>query len=325
MDGLRFVVPIKTINAGPSPKYYGYKRGITWLNAVNDQVTGIGQMVVPGTPRDSLYILDCLINLDAGPKPEVVTTDQASDSDMVFGIFSMLGYRFADLGDQRFWRAELSDGTTSAYGVLEAIARNKLNTKKVITQWPDVLRVAGSLVTNQVRGYDLLRIFARQGSPTPLGQAFAEYGRIDKTMHLLSMLDPMDSSYRRSLGKQLSVQESRHRLARKICHGNSGRIRQAYREGQEDQLAALGLVVNAVVLWNLRYLSAILDQLHAQGVPVKDEDVARLSPLGHAHLNCPGRYAIASSAPDKGLRPLGAAALPEVSAASATVVDQDGV
>lgn len=144
-------------------------------------------------------------------------------------------------------------------------------------------------------------------------------------MHLLSMLDPMDSSYRRSLGKQLSVQESRHRLARKICHGNSGRIRQAYREGQEDQLAALGLVVNAVVLWNSRYLSAIVDQLRAQGVPVKDEDVARLSPLGHAHLNCLGRYAIASSAPDKGLRPLGAAALPEVSAASAAVVDDDGV
>lgn len=190
-------------------------------------------MVVPGTPRDSLYILDCLINLDAGPKPELVTTDQASDSDMVFGIFSMLGYRFAprfaDLGDQRFWRAELPDGSTGDYGVLEAIARNKLATKKVITQWPDMLRVAGSLVTNQVRAYDLLRMFARQGSPTPLGQAFAEYGRIDKTMHLLSMLDPMDSSYRRSLGKQLSVQESQHRLARKICHGNSGRIRQAYR------------------------------------------------------------------------------------------------
>ncbi|TDD24792.1 Tn3 family transposase [Nonomuraea diastatica] len=328
VDGLRFVVPVKTINAGPSPKYYGYKRGITWLNAVNDQVAGIGQMVVSGTPRDSLYILDCLINLDAGPKLEVVTTDQASDSDMVFGSFSMLGYRFAprfaDLGDQRFWRAALPDGTTGDYGVLEAIARNKVNTKKVITQWPDMLRVAGSLVTNQVRAYDLLRMFARQGNPTPPGQAFAEYGRIDKTMHLLSMLDPIDSSYRRSLGKQLSVQESRHRLARKICHGNAGRIRQAYREGQEDQLAALGLVLNAVVLWNSKYLSAIVDRLRAQGVPVKDEDVARLSPLGHAHLNCLGRYAIASSAPDKGLRPLQAAALPQ-DATSRVIVDEDGV
>lgn len=50
VDGLRFVVPVRTLNAGPSPKYFGYKRGITWLNALNDQVAGIGQKVVPGTP-----------------------------------------------------------------------------------------------------------------------------------------------------------------------------------------------------------------------------------------------------------------------------------
>ncbi len=66
VDGLRFVVPVKSINTGPSPKYYGYKRGVTWLNAVNDQVAGIGAMVVRGTPRDSLYTLDTLLNLDVG-------------------------------------------------------------------------------------------------------------------------------------------------------------------------------------------------------------------------------------------------------------------
>lgn len=55
VDGLRFVVPVRTVSAAPSPKYFGFKRGITWLNAVNDQVAGIGQMVAPGTPRDSLH------------------------------------------------------------------------------------------------------------------------------------------------------------------------------------------------------------------------------------------------------------------------------
>lgn len=72
MNGLRFVVPVRTINAAPSPKYFGFKRGITWLNAVNDQVAGIGQMVLPGMPRDSLHILDALLNLDGGVKPETV-------------------------------------------------------------------------------------------------------------------------------------------------------------------------------------------------------------------------------------------------------------
>lgn len=311
VDGLRFVVPVRTINAGPSPKYYGYKRGITWLNAVNDQVSGIGAMVVPGTPRDSLYILDTLLNLDGGARPEMVATDNASYSDMVFGVFKILGYRFSprfkDLADQRFWRAEMPDTAPedhSDYGPLEVLARQKANLKKVITWWPDMLRVAGSLVTNQVRAYDLLRMFGRTGHPTPLGQAFAEYGRIDKTMHLLALVDPVDDTYRRTMNRQLTVQESRHRLARAICHGKRGQIYQAYREGQEDQLAALGLLVNAAVLWTTRYLDAAVTQLRADGHEIREEDMARLSPLGHKHLNCLGRYAFTATQPREGLRPL---------------------
>jgi TnpA family transposase len=242
----------------------------------------------------------------------------------------MLGYRFspryADLADQRLWRADLParehlpDGVVLSaeqveitdYGPLEAIARQKVNLKKITEQWPDMLRVAGSLVTNQVRAYDLMRMFGREGHPTPLGQGFAEYGRIDKTLHLLALLDPMDDGYLRRINRQLTVQESRHRLARKICHGERGQIRQRHREGQEDQLAALGLVLNAVVLWNSRYLDAIVAELRSRGVPVRDEDVARLSPLGHAHVNCLGRYAFTRQQPGTGLRALRDPSTPDV-------------
>ena len=269
---------------------------------------GIGQMVVPGTPRDSLFILDALLNLDGGVKPEMVATDNASYSDMVFGIFKMLGYRFSprfkDLDDQRFWRARCPAPSAGGYGPLEAIARNKVNVKKVITHWPDMLRVAGSLVTNQVRAYDLLRMFGRDGHPTPLGQAFAEYGRIAKTLHLLAVVDPVDDTYRRTMHQQLTVQESRHKLARKICHGKSGTIHQAYRDGMEDQLGALGLVLNAVVLWTTRYIDAAVAQLRAEGHEIRDEDVARLSPLKHKNLNVLGRYSFTASQPGDGLRPL---------------------
>jgi TnpA family transposase len=98
-------------------------------------------------------------------------------------------------------------------------------------------------------------MFGREGRPTPLGQAFAEYGRIAKTLHLLRVVDPVDDTYRRQMNRQLTVQESRHKLARDICHGKRGQIMQAYRTGQEDQLGALGLVLNAAVLWTTRYLA----------------------------------------------------------------------
>jgi hypothetical protein len=164
--------------------------------------------------------------------------------------------------------------------------------------------LAGSLVTNQVRAYDLLRVFGREGRMSPLGQAFAEYGRIDKTMHLLALCDPVDDSYRRRMNRQLTVQESRHRLARAICHGKRGQIMQAYREGQEDQLASLGLVLNAVVLWTTRYLDAAVTQLEAGGHVIGEADKARLSPLKDKHVNVLGRYAIITSQPAQGLRPL---------------------
>jgi hypothetical protein len=61
-------------------------------------------------------------------------------------------------------------------------------------------------------------------------------------------------------------------------------------KGQEDQLGALGLVVNAVVLWNTRYLDAALAQIRASGEVVKPEDVERLSPLLLEHVNVLGRY-----------------------------------
>ena len=68
-------------------------------------------------------------------------------------------------------------------------------------------------------------MFGRDGQPTPLGQAFIEYGRIAKTLHLLALVDPIDGSYQRRMNWQLTVQESRHRLSRKICHGYYGHSR----------------------------------------------------------------------------------------------------
>jgi TnpA family transposase len=307
VDGLRFIVPVQTINAAPSPRYFGLRRGVTWLNAVNDQVAGIGAVVVPGTMRDSLHILDTLLNLDAGPKPDMVATDTASYSDIVFGVFRLLGYRFspriAGLSDQRFWRATPAGAPAGDYGPLNAIARNKVNLDKIRAHWADMLRVAGSLVTDKVRAYDLLRMLGRDGHPSPLGQAFAEYGRIAKTLHLLALVDPVDEGYRRTVHRQLTVQESRHRLARKLFHGQRGELRQSYREGQEDQLGALGLVLNAVVLWNTRYIDAAVAALRAQVQAVVEEDAARLSPLGHAHVNLLGRYAFTAPG-GSALRPL---------------------
>ncbi len=37
-------------------------------------------------------------------------------------------------------------------------------------------------------------------------------------------------------------------------------------------------------------MDAVLTQLRLEGYPVRDEDVARLSPYSHQHINMLGRY-----------------------------------
>ena len=64
-----------------------------------------------------------------------------------------------------------------------------------------------------------------------------------------------------------------------MFHGKRGELRQRYREGQEDQLGALGLVVNAVVLWTTRYLDAALAQVRASGEVLYFPRLHALEPL----------------------------------------------
>lgn len=134
----------------------------------------------------------------------------------------------------------------------------------------------------------LVRSLLKSERPSGLTQAIIEVGRINKTLYLLNYID--DKDYRRRILTQLNRGESRHAVARAICHGQKGEIRKRYTDGQEDQLGALGLVTNAVVLWNTIYMQAALDHLRAQGETLNDEDIARLSPLCHGHINMLGHY-----------------------------------
>jgi TnpA family transposase len=104
----------------------------------------------------------------------------------------------------------------------------------------------------------------RDGHPTPLGEAIASYGRIFKSLHILTFVD--DESYRRDIKGMRNLQEGRHALAGKIFHGKKGEIYQRYHKGMEDQLSALSLVLNCVTLWNTFYMNTALRTLRAPGL-----------------------------------------------------------
>lgn len=303
-DGMRFIVPVRSLHAGPNRKYFGSGRGITWYNFVSDQYSGFHGIVVPGTLRDSIFVLEGLLEQQTGLNPREIMTDTAGSSDLIFGLFWLLGYQFsprlADAGASVFWRVDKE----ADYGMLNDLARSIANTQKIEQHWDDMIRMAGSLTMGKIRASVALRSLLKSDRPSGLTQAIIEAGKINKTLYLLNYID--DEDYRRRILTQLNRGESRHAVARAICHGQKGEIRKRYQEGQEDQLGALGLVTNAAVLWNTIYMQAALDHLRNEGETINDEDEARLSPLKHAHINMLGHYTftLAEQVTKGQLRPL---------------------
>ena len=264
------------------------KRGLTYYNFVSDQNAGFYGIVITGTIRDSLYLLDGMQDQQTSLDPREIITDTAGASEIIFALFWLLGYQFsprlADVGRTRFWRINAK----ADYGALNDISNAKINEASFRKHWEDILRVAVSLELGHVSASDLIRSLFRKNRPSGLAKALMNLGRIIKTLYLLHYID--NENYRRHILVQLNKGESRHSLARTIYHGRRGEMCEKYREGQEDQLNALTLATNAIVLWNTVYIQAALDYLRTQGEIIAKEDEARLSPLVRKHINFLGQF-----------------------------------
>jgi len=72
-----------------------------------------------------------------------IMTDTAGASDMVFGLFWLLGYQFsprlAGAGESVVWRVD----KVADYGALDDLVRSCVNTHKIEQHWDDMMRIAG--------------------------------------------------------------------------------------------------------------------------------------------------------------------------------------
>ena len=287
-DGIRYVTPQKSLYSAANPKYFGKGRGITFYNFVSDHYIGFHGMVVSGTLRDSLYLLEGLLNQTSGLQPNQIMTDTAGYSDLIFGLFGLLNFQFspriANNHGTKLWRIEKE----ADYGILNDVSKNRINKNLIQEHWEDILRVAGSLKSGKVNATELTRALQRDGQPTSLGKAITEYGKVYKTKHQLRYLS--DEIYARQILEQLNKGEARHSLCRNIFYGKNGRLYQTYFDGMEEQLNSLSLVTNAIIYWNTLYLEKVLEQMKKEGYDYSKELISKLSPLLFEHINFVGKY-----------------------------------
>ncbi len=315
IDGLRFVVPRRTIHAGFNRRYFDRRRGVTALGTIADHYAGLRTIVIPGTQPDAPYALDGLLDPQTSVRPREIMTDTAGYTDIMFALYRLLSYRYsprlADSGAATLWRLNATD-----YGPLNPLARNQIDRRLIRENYDDVLRIAGSLLQRHTTSSQIIRALRSQTRHlATLAKALQHIGRAPKTIHLLDYCN--DEQFRRRILVQLNRGEGRHGLARDVCHGRRGELRQPYRDGQEEQLNALSLIVNTIVLYNTIYAQRAIDHIAVStGSEPRDEDIERLSPLGSDHITLTGRYRILLPAPLQDRSAYRALNIPEDAAAA---------
>ena len=105
------------------------------------------------------------------------------------------------------------------YGVLNTLARSRVNTDLITRNWEDILRVAGSLQQGTVSASELMRTILRSKQPSTLARAIGAFGRIPRTLYMLAYID---DAYRRRILAQLNRGEGRQVSRVRYSMANGG-------------------------------------------------------------------------------------------------------
>jgi len=231
------------------------------------------------------------------------TTDTAGYTELVFGLFALLGLVFSprirDLGDQYLYRAG-----KETYQNINPILKGTIHRNYIADQWDSVLRLAASLKLGYVSASLMISKLKSYPKQHVLIKALQELGRLRKTIHILNSLN--SESYRRRYCSQLNKGESMHSLRSYLRYANEGNVRKSQLDDQNNQAACLTLLSNVIIVWNTRYCQAVIDNYKASGGIVSDDDLKHISPCRFEHINKYGRlkFNIEKELSRKGLRPL---------------------
>ncbi len=251
--------------------------------------------------REATFALDGVLHQDVY-RIEEHYTDTHGYTDLIFGLCEVLGVRFAprlrDLPDQVIYRAKRGVD----YGSLAPVLRRGIRDELVIEHWDKINRVAASLHDGLVAPSLVVAKLQSLRRQNPLQQAMQELGRLPKTRHILSYVD--DPVLRRRVLVGLNKQERVHSMARAICFGRQGRLPDRDAEAQLGRASALSLVLNAIIVFNTRYLAAAAERLASGSRPFLEELCRPVSPLHWEHVHVVGTYCFDEPVFEGELRPL---------------------
>jgi TnpA family transposase len=243
---------------------------------------------IPCGVWEAIYILEGLLKNTSDLQPTTVHGDTQAQSTPVFGLAHLLGIklmpRIRNWKDLTFFRP----ATDVHYKHIEALFTDTVDWELIETHWQDLLQVVLSVKAGVVSSALLLRKLGTYSRRNRLYQAFAELGRVIRTVFLLEYLS--SAQIREQITASTNKVEAYHRFAKWLFFGGEGLLLEIHPDEQEKRLKYNHLLTNAVAIQNVIDLTRAVRALVAEGYPVKHEDLATLSPYQTRHIKRFGDY-----------------------------------
>jgi TnpA family transposase len=267
---------------------YGNEPGLKAYTHVSDQFGPFATQTIPATVSEAPYILDGLLMNEAGRKIKEQYTDTGGFTDHVFAVTALLGFQFIprirDLPSKRLYVFDPANTPKELKGLIGGKIREGI----IITNWPDILRSAATMVAGVMPPSQLLRKFAAYPRQHALAEALKEIGRVERTLFILEWALDADMQRRAQIG--LNKGEAHHALKNALRIGRQGEIRDRTTEGQHFRIAGLNLLTAIIIYWNTKHLGQAVKSRKREGITCPPDLLAHISPLGWAHILLTGEY-----------------------------------
>jgi len=267
---------------------YGIDPGLKAYSHVSDRFGPFATQNIPATVSEAPYILDGLLMNETGLKVREQYADTGGFTDHVFAVTSLLGYRFIprirDLASKRLYVFDPSGVPRELKGLIGG----KIREGTIVTNWPDILRSAATMVAGVMPPSQLLRKFAAHPRQHDLAVALREIGRVERTLFIIDWLLDADMQRRAQIG--LNKGEAHHALKNALRIGRQGEIRDRTSEGQHYRMAGLNLLAAIIIYWNTDQLGKAVALRKRAGLDCSAALLAHISPLGWAHILITGEY-----------------------------------
>lgn len=296
-DGQKFNVGVDSILANYSFKYFGQAQGISVYSFIDDRQTLFYSTVISPGEREAAFVLDGLL-ANSVVNSHMHSTDTHGYSEAIFAMMYLLGFSFAPrikkLGAQKLYcidskKKYSKDGNAIKFS-------SKVNLNLIKSNWDDILRLAASIKTKTSTASQIFKRLNSYTKEPQLYKALKEFGRIIKTIYILTYLD--DVALRQRIEKQLNRIESSNKFAKAVFFANAQEFRAGSTEEQMLIVACRVFIQNCIVLWNYLYLSQVLAEQNDYDRKFLLQVIKKSSVICWRHINLHGEYDFRAAASD---------------------------